>query len=120
MDNDTTIEDLKKEVKSFCDVRDWDQYHPPKDLAIGMVTEASELLDNFRFRSEEEISEMFRDDVKREDISDELSDTLFFILRFAQMYNIDLSESLKRKMKKNNNKYPVEKSKGSNKKYTEL
>lgn len=55
MDTQITLSELKEEIKDFCDKRDWNQYHNAKDLAIGIVTEASELLDIFRFKSEKEI-----------------------------------------------------------------
>ena len=120
MDNDITIERLKNKVKEFCEKRDWDQFHNAKDLAIGISTEASELLEHFRWKNENEVKEIMEDKQKKEEIEHELVDVLYFVLRFAQKNNIDLSDSLERKMNINNNKYPVEKSKGSNKKYTEL
>lgn len=119
-DEKTTIYELKELVKKFCEERDWDQYHNPKDLTIGIVTEASELLEHFRFKSEKESKELLEKPEKRDEITQELSDTFYFILRFAQMNNIDLSTELKRKLEINNKHYPVEKSKGSNKKYTEI
>lgn len=119
LDNKVNIEELKQIVKNFCDDRDWEQFHNPKDLTIGISTEANELLSLFRFKNNEEMKAMFENSKKRADIEDELSDVFFFLLRFAQMYGIDLDESLKRKIDKNNKKYSVEKFKGSNKKYCE-
>ncbi len=116
-DSETTVEELKQLVKRFCDERDWEQYHNPKDLAIGMVTESSELLDIFRFRDPEEV---MSDPVRSEHVKQELSDVLYFVLRFAQMNGIDLSEELPRKIAMNAEKYPVESSKGRNLKYDEL
>lgn len=107
-------------VKKFCEERDWDQYHNPKELSIGIVTEASELLDHFRFKSDEEMEHMLDDEKKREEIADELADILYFVLRFAQKYNFDLTEEFMRKMSINEMKYPVDKFRGSNKKYTEV
>jgi len=119
MDNTTTILDLKKIVKEFCEDRNWDQYHNAKDLSIGIITESSELLEIFRFKDKEEVEKLFCSSSKKQ-IAEELSDILFFILRLAQRYDIDLSSAFQEKMKKNDKKYPVEKSKGSNKKYTEF
>lgn len=116
-DPTTSIGDLKERVKSFCETRDWDQYHNAKDLAIGVSTEAGELLDLFRFKSPEEVEGMFRNAREREDIEDEMSDVLFFLLRLGQKYDIDLAMALARKMEKNELKYPVEKTRGSNLKY---
>lgn len=107
-------------VQEFCEVRDWDQFHNPKELAIGMSTEANELLDIFRFKSEEDMKEIMSNPEKREQVIDELADVLFFVLRFAQMNDIDLEDGLSKKINKNASKYPVEKVRGSNKKYTEL
>ena len=120
MDEDTTIEQLKNMVKSFCEERDWDQFHNPKDLAIGVSTEAAELLEIFRFKSKEQINEILKDIKKREAVGEELADVLYFLLRFCQMNGFDLSEEFAKKTKKNEEKYPVDKAKGSNKKYTEL
>ncbi len=115
-----TIQELIEKVKLFCEERDWDQFHNPKDLAIGISTEANELLDIFRFKSEAEMGRIFTDEAKRGHIEDELADTFFFILRFAQMNHIDLNQILDRKLCKNAEKYPVDKIKGKNLKYTEL
>ena len=119
MDSKSNINELKELVKKFCDDRDWEQFHNPKDLAIGISTEANELLSLFRFKNEEEMKEILDNPNKREDVEDETADIFFFLLRFAQMNNIDLSEALKKKVEKNNKKYNVEKFKGSNKKYSE-
>lgn len=110
---------LSESVRNFCEARDWDQFHPPKDLAIGLSTESNELLDLFRFKSDADISEKMQTPEFKEKVSDELADVFFFVLRFAQMNQINLAQSLERKITKNALKYPVEKSKGSNKKYNE-
>lgn len=120
MDNETTIEDLKNTVKKFCEDRDWDGFHNAKDLAIGISTEAAELLDLFRFKSLEEIDKMLKDGQKRERIGEELADVFYFTLRFAQRFDFDLSNELHSKISKNAEKYPIDKAKGSNKKYNEV
>ena len=117
-DSDTTVSELQSIIKEFCDERGWEQFHNSKDLAIGMVTEASELLELFRFKSDEQIADMMSSD-RREDIVDELCDTFYFVLRFAQMNGIDLSQGLKGKLAKNAEKYPVSKARGCNLKYDE-
>jgi NTP pyrophosphatase (non-canonical NTP hydrolase) len=119
-DKDTTIAHLKEIVKRFCEERDWDQYHNAKDLSIGIITEASELLEHFRFKSNDEIAAMFKNPEKSREINEEMSDVLYFLIRLSQRYDIDLADSFGKKMEKNTRKYPIEKSKGSNKKYTEL
>ncbi|MCL4382052.1 nucleotide pyrophosphohydrolase [Candidatus Marsarchaeota archaeon] len=121
MDDDrTTIQELKDEIKEFCDERDWGKYHSAKELSIGMITESAELIDHFRFKSDNEADEILADEKKRKEVNEELSDVLYFVLRFAQKYKIDLAHELREKMKKNSQKYPLDKAKGSNKKYNEL
>lgn len=111
------LNELIDKIKTFCEERDWDQYHNPKDLAIGISTEAAELLDLFRFKNNEEIQDTVIN--RRELIEDELADVLFFVLRFAQTNDIDLKKAFENKMAKNAVKYPVDKVKGNNKKYNE-
>lgn len=120
MDKQTNIEELKEKVKKFCEEREWDVYHNAKDLSIGIITEASELLEQFRFKSEKEIEEMFKHPEKKQKITEEMADVLFFLLRMSQRYDIQLSKELDRKMVKNEKNYPIGKSKGSNKKYNEF
>ena len=100
MDSKTNITQLKEEVRKFCEDRDWDQFHGAKDLAIGIITEAAELLEHFRFKSEKEIEEFFKYEKKKEEVSEELSDILFFVLRLAQRYNIDLVTEFSKKWTK--------------------
>ena len=118
-DKQKTISELKEMVKQFCDQRNWRQFHNAKELAIGISTESGELLDHFRFKSNEEIEGFFHDSSKKEEITHELADVLYFVVRFAEIYNIDLSKALQHKISINNKKYPIEKAKNSNKKYTE-
>ena len=115
-----TIEDAKNIVKAFCEERDWDQFHNPKDLAIGISTEASELLEPMRFKTPEECEKLLSDPKYSEKIRDELADVFYFVLRFAQMNEIDLYAALNDKISKNSKKYPLEKSKGRNSKYDEF
>jgi len=120
MDSTTNIEELKLLVKTFCEERNWDQYHNAKDLVIGIITEASELLEHYRFKSGTEVEDMMRDKRMLIKISEEVADISYFLLRLCQRYDIDLSEALRSKILQNARKYPVEYAKGSNKKYTEL
>lgn len=117
---DYSVKELTDRITEFCKERDWDQYHNPKDLAIGIVTEAGELLDLFRFKNEEETAELLHDQEKRQHVEEELADILFFAFRFASFHGMDVREILYNKIRKNAENYPVEKAKGSNKKYNEL
>ena len=118
--NEYTVQELTEKVKAFCEERDWDQFHNPKDLAIGISTEAGELLDIFRFKSGEDMEHIMADPGKRAHVEEELADVLFFVLRFAQKNHIDLKEALENKLVRNGEKYPVEKSRGKNGKYNEI
>ena len=107
MDKQTDIQELKDLVRGFCDERKWDEYHSPKDLAIGAVTEASELLEIFRFLKPDEERAAVTEPEKRQAIADELADVLFFLLRFSERYKFELSDCLRQKLVKNAKKYPV-------------
>lgn len=120
MDKETTIEELKQKVSDFCESRDWRQFHNAKDLAIDIINEASELLEHFRFQTVENVEKMFEDAAKKKKIAHEMADVLFGVFRLAELYDIDISEAFLDKLVHNNKKYPIEKSKGVNKKYDEL
>jgi NTP pyrophosphatase (non-canonical NTP hydrolase) len=109
------MKELQKEIINFRDQRDWGQFHNPKDLAISLSLEASELLENFQWRSNEEAIEE-----RIENIKDELADVLTYCLLLAHELNLDVEEVVKNKLQKNIRKYPVAESKGSRKKYNEL
>lgn len=114
------LKDLTQVIREFVDAREWDQFHTTKDMAVGMVTESAELLDLFRFKDEAQCRALLDSPATRETISDELADVFFWVLRFADKNQIDLSAAFHAKMKKNGAKYPVEKSRGNNRKYTEF
>ncbi len=101
MDEKQTLQELKDCIQSFCADRDWDQFHSPKELAIGISTEAGELLDHFRFKTDEQMINIMKNPDRKEAISDELADVFFFVLRFAQKNDIDLTQAFFNKMEKN-------------------
>ena len=109
-----SVEIMMQHIRQFCEIRDWDQYNNPKDLAIGVSTEANELLDIFRFKTELDMSLMMRNSEVRESIGEELADVLFFLLRFCSMYKFDPGKILADKIRKNEVKYPVDIVKGRN------
>lgn len=114
-----TVDEFKEKIHAYCDARNWDQFHGIKDLSIGLVTEASELLEIFRFKTESEIADLLAGP-KRKCVQEELADVLFFVMRIAEKYEINLSQAFIEKMKINALKYPVEKAFNSNKKYDEF
>lgn len=113
-----TVNDLTKKVVSFRNVRDWKQFHNPKDCAISLSLEASEVLEHFQWKNAEEIEKYIK--TNKKEIGDELADVLYWVLLMAHDLNIDLEKAFDLKMKENNKKYPVKKSKGKHSKYTEL
>lgn len=117
--NVKTLEEAQELITSFCRERDWGQFHTPKDLAIGAVTEAAELVELFRFLSDDETRIKLQNNDFREKVSDELADVFFFLIRFCERNNFSLMECLNKKMVKNAQKYPVDKANGKNLKYTE-
>ncbi len=111
--------DIRKETidncLSFVEERNWRQFHNPKDLAISLSLEASELLELFQWNTSEEAVEK-----NREKMKDELADVIVYAIDFASVMGFDLNEIINGKMKKNRAKYPVEKAKDCKKKYDEL
>ncbi len=120
MDSEATIESLKRRIQDFCEERDWDQFHTPKDLAIGLSVEAAELLEHFRFRSDEEMEDRLRDEDRRTDIGHELADVLYFVLLMSANLGYDVSTILRDKLELSARRYPVDRARGVNLKYTEL
>ncbi len=114
-----SLEGLNEDVRAFCEARDWTQFHTPKDLAIGLSTESNELLEHFRFKDESEQEELLQDAEKRADVEDELADVLFFLLRFADLNDVDLEDALETKLETNRERYPKDEYQSSNRKYNE-
>lgn len=112
------IQKLQEKLIKFRDKRDWAQFHNPKDLAISLTLEAAELLEHFQWKTTEEIKEYAKKN--KEKIGDEIADVAAYLLTLAHELNIDLAKAIRRKIKKNVKKYPVEKAKGSAKKWNEL
>ena len=108
-------QDTINEVLKFRDDRDWKQFHNPKDLAISISLEAAELLEVFQWSADD-----LACDGKIEKIREELADVLSYCILMADACGLDMDEIVKEKMKRNGEKYPVEKAFGSKEKYTEL
>lgn len=113
------ISELQKKVIEFRDMRDWAQYHTPKDLAISLTLEAAELLEVFQWKDAQEVEGTKSDPENRKRVKEELGDILIYALNMCQAFGFDPSEVILEKLELNEKKYPVEKAKGSAKKYTE-
>ena len=109
---------LTRRIKKFRDERDWKQFHNHKDMAISLVLEATEVLEHFQWRTPEEGEERAKS--HREELADELADVTYFLFELADNLKIDLGKALISKLEKNVAKYPIEKARGKNLKYTEL
>ena len=112
------LERLTKQIIEFRDARDWKQFHNPKDLAISLSLEASEVLEHFQWKSKEEMEKYIVN--SKQEIGEELADVLYWILLMSHDLNIDILEALDKKVSKNEEKYPVEKAKGVHTKYNKL
>ncbi len=113
-----TIAKLQKRIVAFNEARNWTQFHSPKDLALSLVLEASEVLEHFQWKTDDEMLEYLK--IHKGDVADELCDTLYWVLLMAHYFDINLEQHFEHKMQKNEHKYPVEKAHDSHKKYTEL
>ncbi|WP_300687154.1 nucleotide pyrophosphohydrolase [Chryseobacterium sp.] len=103
---------LIEDIVKFRDERDWNQFHNSKDLALALSIESSELLELFLWKDNE--------DFKLDKLKEELADVLMYALLLAHKHNLNITEIIQEKMKKNAEKYPVDKSKGNATKYNEL
>ncbi len=95
-----SLEELKEEVKEFRDVRDWRRYHTPKDLAVSISIEASELLELFQWKHQS------LKGLDKEELSDEMADVLIYLLSLSEVTDIDLGKAVRDKLEKNRKKYP--------------
>lgn len=116
--NMSEINDLTKKIIDFRNKRKWKQFHNPKDLAISLSLEASEVLEHFQWKSKEEIEEYVK--THKEHIGEELADVLYWVLLMSHDLKIDIVIASENKLRKNAEKYPIRKAKGKHNKYTEL
>lgn len=116
--NENILENLKLKVAEFRDNRDWKQFHSPKNIAMALSVEASELAELFLW--DECVTSFDTAKTKKDALQEEMADVLIYLLSMADVLDIDLEKAVIDKLKKNSQKYPIEKSKGSCKKYTEL
>lgn len=113
-----TIKGLTKRVTDIRDARNWKQFHNPKDVALSLVLEATEVLEHVQWKNGQELTDYVAS--HKQEIGEELSDVLYWVLLMSHDLDIDLPHAFEEKMKKNELRYPVEKARGVNKKYTEL
>lgn len=113
------IEALRQRLRSFAHERDWEQFHTPKNLAMALAGEAGELLEIFQWLTSDESQKVMKDGRRAQQVRDELADVLNYLIRLADVVEVDLEQALLDKIESNEEKYPVDKAKGSAAKYTE-
>jgi NTP pyrophosphatase (non-canonical NTP hydrolase) len=110
--------ELRDAMRQFAAARDWDQFHSPKNLAAALSVEAAELLEHFQWLSEAASLELPA--AQRVAVGHEMADVLLYLVRLADKLDIDLAAAAAAKLELNAAKYPVDKARGSSRKYTEL
>jgi NTP pyrophosphatase (non-canonical NTP hydrolase) len=114
-----TLKELQAEVDKFIEERDWKQFHAdPRSTLLALGSEVGELMDIYRFTNEKETKERMKS--RKHEISDEIADLLYLICMLCDQHDIDLEEAFTTKQKIRAKKYPIQASKGKNKKYNEL
>jgi NTP pyrophosphatase (non-canonical NTP hydrolase) len=105
-DKDTTLADLKEMAREFRDRREWERFHTPKNLSMAVAIEAAELMEQFQWLTEEELSGLIENGSRVELISEELADVLIYALSLANSLEIDVASAVVRKLAKNADRYP--------------
>ena len=116
----TTFDALTREVLAFRDAREWAQFHTPKNLAMAIAGEAGELCELMQWKSDAEIAEALGDSAYREKVLHELADLQILLLFAASACGVELDAAVRAKMEINDRRYPVDKARGTAKKYDEL
>lgn len=112
------LRELAQALRRFADERDWDQFHAPKNLATALSVEAAELLEHFQWMSEDDSRRLAPETLAK--VGEEMADVLLYLVRLADKLDVDLVQAAKRKMQLNAQKYPVDRARGSSRKYTDL
>ena len=119
-DVESTLAQLKTRILLFSDEREWGKIHSPKNLSMALAAEAAELMELFLWVDSKDSQALVNDPVKGPRVREELADIMIYALEFANRTGIDVSKAIEDKIRVNGQKYPVEKFKGSSKKYDEV
>ena len=119
-DKTTSVLVLRERVQKFIEERDWNKYHNPKDIAVSITIEASELLEVFQWVNERELDETIKKPGNRARLAAELADVMIYCFSLANVLNMDVAQAVVKKIENNEGKYPIERVKGNYEKYTEL
>ena len=112
------LRELAQALRRFADERDWDQFHAPKNLAMALSVEAAELLEHFQWLGEDESRRLPPEALAK--VGEEMADVLLYLVRLADKLDVDLMREARVKLQLNARKYPVDRARGSSRKYTEL
>lgn len=113
----TDIPKLQQRLREFAELRDWQQFHSPKNLSMALIVEAAELAEHFQWLTQDESFNLA--DEKRQAVGEELADIFVYLVRLADQLDIDLPEAVDRKIALNEEKYPADLVRGSARKYSE-
>ena len=113
-----SISSLTERIQAFVDARDWRQFHNPKDLSVAIAAEAGELMQHFVWQQEAQIEERVRKN--RDEIASEIADVGILLFELADNLGFKLGDVMAAKMANNEHRYPVEKAKGNNLKYSDF
>jgi dCTP diphosphatase len=107
-----SIRDLTRSIRAFADARDWGQFHTPKNLVIALSVEVAELAEHFQWLTPDEANALGRDPRVREDLASEVADITIFLLRLADVLEIDIGDAVRRKLERNEARFPVDQIRG--------
>jgi len=119
-DSETCIQEIKDNVLAFARAREWEQFHSPKNLSMAIAAEAAELMEHFLWQSADQSRGDMETEKLRAKVEEELADIFIFAIEFANVTGIEIAEVIEAKMRRNAEKYPVEKARGRSEKYTDL
>ena len=111
-DANTTLAELKSQIRDFVDARDWNQFHAPKNLSMSLAIEVAELMEHFQWISVEESRQLKSDPARLQAVGEEMADVFAYLLALANALDLDLADTFKRKMAKTIAKYPADQFRG--------
>ena len=112
------LPEIKKRLAEFAAARNWDQFHSPKNLSMGLAAEAAELLEIFQWLTEKQSTEIITDEKEMAHVREEIADVFIYLVRLADKLNVDIEKAVLEKIEINEARYPIELSRGSATKYS--
>ncbi len=120
MEPTSDLAQLTEAVRRFAEAREWGQFHTPKNLAMALSGEVGELVAELQWLTDEQVGIQVADSPLRDRVEDEVADVLMYLVRFADVCGIDPVAAARAKLGRNETRYPVDKARGSARKYTDL